>query len=90
MKRSESDEERRAKYAERDALHAAARVSECNQCGRQMVVRTSAGEAVLGCPADPTHQGYRRWRSLSALAKEGNYIPYVSEYVERRRQKDKW
>lgn len=75
-------------YAGRQALYDTAKVSECSVCRRQMDVRTSAGGLVLACPADPTHEGYRKRRSLTRLVKDGYYIPYVSELVERRRQEE--
>lgn len=81
----EAREQKRANYAARQALFDTAKISECSVCARGMDVRLINGKDVISCPIDATHQGYRRLRSLSQLAKAGVYIPYVSELVERRR-----
>lgn len=73
-------------YEERDRLYSTAKQSECSVCGWSMSVRIQDGRAVIACPRDPTHQGYRRLRSLTQLAKAGEYISYVSELVARREQ----
>jgi len=79
-------EQNAAEYARREAIYATAKASECSVCLRQMGVRLENGQPVVRCQTDPTHEGYRRLRSLTQLAKDGMYIPYVSERVQRKKE----
>lgn len=79
-------EQAEAEYAHREALYQTAAQSECARCHRQMGVRLEGGQPVVRCQTDPTHEGYRKLRSLTRLAKEGAYIPWVSEHMERRKE----
>ena len=82
---SNAREQNEAEYARREAIYSTARDSECSVCLRQMGVRLENGQPVVRCQTDPTHEGYRKLRSLTQLAKE-HYIPYVSERVQRKKE----
>ena len=76
-----------AEYARREALYQLARESACNACGRGMDVRTVGGELKMLCPADPTHEGYRKRRSLSQMVRDGDAIdPFVSARLQRKKE----
>ena len=75
-------------YQQREALWNTAYQSECAQCSWQMCIKVRDGVEVIACPRDNSHQGYRRLRSLTQLAREGVYIPYVSERLERKEDEE--
>ena len=68
-------------------LYQLAKENECSECGRGLTVATRSGRLVMVCPGSPEHEGYRKRRSLSQRAKAGEYMPYVSERVQRRKEK---
>lgn len=83
-----SREEIDAAFARKEALYAATKTQECSVCSGRMDIRMVAGEPVLGCPADWSHAGYRKRRSLTQLVKDGDAVdPFVSERLEREKKK---